>query len=238
MKKKLVIATAGLVLVFTSVISVVSVRAFVRDLAGEDHYIGTLAWHRAHPQFLQAQAVPEAPQAPPATQPSETPSARRGRGVPPPAEAAPIPIDAPQYEDRFPTDEDFERYRRSRNALRLGQTLAVGPDETVRDAVVIFGDAVIAGRVTGQLAVVFGTARIESTAVIDGDFLSIGGGVTAQPGAIARRDVVVIGGPLDAPAGFVAGGGQQIVVGSGMLGGWLNEAAPYLSRGPDRKSVV
>jgi len=230
MKKKLIITTVGLVLVFTSVISVVSVRALVRDLAGEEHYVETLAWQRAHAEFLQAQVAAEAPQAPPAPQPSEPPAPRRGRGAPPSVEPAPIPIDAPPNAE-FPTDEDFERYRRSRNAIRLGQDLAVGPDETVRDAVVIYGDAVIAGRVTGQLAVIFGTARIASTAVIDGDFVSVGGAVTVQPGAIARRDVVVIGGPLDAPAGFVAGG-EQIVVGSGLLGGWLNEAAPYLSRGP------
>jgi uncharacterized RDD family membrane protein YckC len=226
MKKKLVIATLGLMLVFSSVISVAGVRAFVRDQSRAD-YQRALAWQHAHAAFLRAQAAAEAPQAP---QPSEPPAPRRGRGAPPPEDIAPIPIDAPRFEE-YPTDEDFERYRRSRNAIRLGQNLAVGADETVRDAVVIFGDAVVAGRVTGKLAVVFGTARIASTAVIDGDFVSVGGAVVVQPGAIARRDVVVIGGPLDAPAGFVAGG-EQIVVGSGMLGGWLNEAAPYLSRGP------
>jgi uncharacterized RDD family membrane protein YckC len=51
-----------------------------------------------------------------------------------------------------------------------------------------------------------------------------------QDGAAVRRDLVVIGGPLEAPAGFGAGGGQ-IVVGSGMLGGSLDAAVPFLSRG-------
>jgi hypothetical protein len=114
--------------------------------------------------------------------------------------------------------------------VRLGQDLTVAPGDVVREATVVFGNATIAGRVTGDLRVFFGTARILSTAVIDGDFITVGGGVNVQPGATARRDVVVIGGPLDAPAGFVAGG-QQVVIGSGLLGGWLDAAVPYLSRG-------
>lgn len=205
-------------------------------------------------QFMQApQAQAEAPQEAAAPQrPGRAGQAGRA-GAPGPPEGQ--GIETPQEPQRIevpegtrprisadgreiilePRDDQFgdfdpELWRRSRNAVRLGQDLTVGPDEVVRDAVVIFGNARIAGRVTGQLAVIFGTAEIERTAIIDGDFITVGGGVTVQPGATARRDVVVVGGPLDAPAGFVAGG-QQIVVGSGLLGGSIDALVPYLSRG-------
>jgi uncharacterized RDD family membrane protein YckC len=237
MKKKLVIATVAMVLLFSSVISVVGLRAFVRDMSRAD-YIRSLAYERARAEYALGQQAPEA--AAPVEEPrapggQPTAPRRGGRGAPPPT-AAPgpdrpstIPVDAPQYEDRFP-EFDVELWRRSRDAVRLGQDLTVAPGDVVRDAIVVFGNATIAGRVTGDLRVFFGTARILSTAVIDGDFITVGGGANVQPGATARRDVVVIGGPLDAPAGFVAGG-QQVVIGSGLLGGWLDAAVPYLSRG-------
>jgi len=60
--------------------------------------------------------------------------------------------------------------------------------------------------------------------------VSVGGSVTVQEGAAAHRDLVVVGGPLEAPAAFAAGG-AQIVIGSGMLGGSLNAVVPFLSRG-------
>jgi uncharacterized RDD family membrane protein YckC len=216
MKKKLVVATLGLIVIFSSVISVVSVTAFVRDMTRHS-YVQELAWARTRAQFLAAQAaqaaqVPQPPQAPAPDAPS-------------------IPIDAPDPDTQLPVTDDFELYARSRSAVRLGQNLTVGPDDVVRDALVVFGNATIAGRVTGDVVVIFGSTRILSTAVIDRNFVSVGGTVTVEEGATARRDVVVIGGPLDAPAGFI-GGGEHIVVGSGVLGEWMNQAVPYLSRGP------
>jgi uncharacterized RDD family membrane protein YckC len=197
---------------------------------------------------VQAQ-VPPTPAEEPADQPNAPRQGRRG-GPTPPAEPPTIPIDAPQDTtvvttadgrtvvlSRRQTDQPFEigerdyaAWERSRNAMRLGQNLTVGPNDTVRDAVVIFGDARIAGHVAGDLLVWFGKAEIERTALIEGDFVSVGGSVTVQEGAAVRRDLVVVGGPLEAPAGFGAGGGQ-IVIGSGMLGGSLNAAVPFLSRG-------
>ena len=189
---------------------------------------------------------------PPAGDPAEQPPVpRQGRrGGPAQAEPPAIPINAPQDTtvvttadgrtvvlsrnqpgDPFAIGErDYTLWERSRNATRLGQNLTIGPNDVVRDATVIFGDAQVAGHVTGNLLVWFGKAQIERTAVIDGDFLSVGGSVKVQEGATVRRDLVVVGGPLDAPAGFGAGGGQ-IVIGSGMLGGSLNAAVPFLSRG-------
>ena len=222
MKRTLVIATIGLVLIFTSVVSVATLRAFA---VRHDHR-QFLAWEHRRAEFARFAQAQE-PQAPPeAAVPPSVPPNRRGVPEPP----APIPIDAPSFEDQFGDERYGELYWNSRNAFRLGQDLVIGPNDVTRDASVVFGDAVVSGRVTGNLVVIFGTARIAKTAIIDGDFVSIGGRATVEEGAVARRDVIVIGGPLDAPAGFSAAGGQ-IVIGSGILGGSLEGLVPYLTRG-------
>jgi uncharacterized RDD family membrane protein YckC len=227
MKRKLIIATLALAVVFSSVISVAAVGAFMREKTAGDLRQAQL---REHARLELARATRlQAAQAQ-AREPAEPPQ-QRGRGAAEPAAEPPtLPINTPRYEDSFPSDEDIELWGRSRSAMRLGQNLTVGADDVVRDAVVIFGDVTIAGRVTGDVHVYFGNARIQSTAVIDGDLVSVGGTVRVQPGATARRDLVVIGGPLDAPAEFAAGG-EQVVIGAGILGGSLNAVAPYLSRG-------
>jgi len=219
MKRKLVVATIGLALIFTSVVSVATLRA----LAVRHDHGQFLAWEQRRAEFARFAQAPEPPAAPETPQ-SPVPPNRRG--VP----APPIPIDAPRFEDQFGDERYGELYWRSRNAFRLGQDLVIGPDDITRDAAVVFGDATVSGRVTGNLVVLFGTATIQKSAIIDGDFVSIGGKATVEPGATARRDVIVVGGPLDAPAGFSAGGGQ-IVIGSGMFGGSLEAIVPYLSRG-------
>ena len=231
MKRKLVIATMAIGVIFSSVISVAAVSALVREKSRAD-FRRSLQYERAlrTPGSVEYALAAQA-QEPPAPEPAPAPAPRPGRrGLPTPTvETPPIPIDAPRYEDQFP-ERDYELYGRSRNAMRLGQNMTVGPNDVVRDAVVIFGDARIAGHVTGNLLVWFGKAEIERTAVIDGDFVSVGGSVTVQEGAAAHRDLVVVGGPLEAPAAFAAGG-AQIVIGSGMLGGSLNAVVPFLSRG-------
>jgi len=231
MKRKLVIAAMAIGVIFSSVISVAAVSALVREKSRAD-FRRSLQYERAlrTPGSVEYALAAQA-QEPPAPEPAPAPAPRPGRrGLPTPTvETPPIPIDAPRYEDQFP-ERDYELYGRSRNAMRLGQNMTVGPNDVVRDAVVIFGDARIAGHVTGNLLVWFGKAEIERTAVIDGDFVSVGGSVTVQEGAAAHRDLVVVGGPLEAPAAFAAGG-AQIVIGSGMLGGSLNAVVPFLSRG-------
>ena len=219
--KRLVIATLLLLIPVSSVVTVAAVTSFTRERTFERRlHQRWIAQGVVAAQLLQAQtpAQPEPPRG-------------RGRGGPPPAQEpeaqAPADVDAPPPPfDVFDNDPGFY----ARNAFRLGQDLTVGQNDTVRDAAVVFGNATVAGHVVGNLVVLFGTANIASTAVIDGDFVIVGGGAKVQPGASARRDVVVVGGPLDAPADFVAGGGQ-IVIGSGIFGGALDELVPYLSRG-------
>jgi uncharacterized RDD family membrane protein YckC len=228
MKRKLIIATLAIAVVFSSVISVAAVGALMREKTAGDLRQAQLYEHARLRLARAASLQAEQPQTP---EPAEPAAPGRGRGAAaPPGEPPTLPIDTPRYEDQFPTDADIERWERSRSAMRLGQNLTVGPNDVVRDAVVIFGDVTVAGHVTGDLHVYFGNARIRNTAVIDGDLVSVGGTVTVQPGATARRDLVVIGGPLDAPAEFAVGG-EQVVIGAGILGGSLNAVAPYLSRG-------
>ena len=245
MKRKLVIAALALGVIFSSVISVAAVSAFVRERSrfefkrtpqyalalqtpgSVERYVALR--RPGTPEYALAMRAQE-PAPPTAEPPQQPPAPRQGRrGGPPPAEPGPIAINPSVYDGRFP-ERDYEAWERSRNTMRLGQNLTVGPNDIVRDAVVIFGDARIAGHVAGDLLVWFGKAEIERTAQIDGNFVSVGGSVTVQDGAAVRRDLVVFGGPLEAPAGFGAGGGQ-IVVGSGMLGGSLDAAVPFLSRG-------
>ena len=192
MKRKLVIAAMAIGVIFSSVISVAAVSALVREKSRAD-FRRSLQYERAlrtpgSVEYVLAAQAQEPPA--PAPEPAPAPAPRPGRrGLPTPTvETPPIPIDAPRYEDQFP-ERDYELYGRSRNAMRLGQNMTVGPNDVVRDAVVIFGDARIAGHVTGNLLVWFGKAEIERTAVIDGDFVSVGGSVTVQEGAAAHRDL-------------------------------------------------
>jgi uncharacterized RDD family membrane protein YckC len=140
---------------------------------------------------------------------------------------------APPRERAIPPEppDDVDVFTRStRNAIRIGQDFRLASGDFVRDAVVIFGDARIAGEVDGNLVVVLGNVDLASTAVLRGDFISVGGNVTAAQGVTARREFIVIGGEFNAPPGFIAGG-EQLIIGGGMLGDWLRELAPYLTRG-------
>jgi uncharacterized RDD family membrane protein YckC len=129
-----------------------------------------------------------------------------------------------------PPDDSDVFGRATRNAIRIGQDFRLADGDAVRDALVVFGNATVAGEVDGNLVVVLGRVDLASTAIIRGDFVSVGGTVTAEPGAAARRDVVVIGGVFNGPAGFIPGG-EHVVVGGNLLGNWIQGLVPYLTRG-------
>ena len=210
--RKLLIAAIVLILIVSSAISMAAVSAVMHRRSHADLY-REAAWQQARAEYVLAAQVT-----------SQRPAqVERGPVPPEPPEPPEPPV--------FGPDEQFdEDYWRARDAFRIGQALRIAPEDVVRDAVVIFGDATVAGRVRGDLIVIFGNARVEGTAQIEGDFVVIGGSGTVQPGATAQRDAVVIGGTLDAPPGFSAGGGH-IVIGSQILGGSLTALAPYVSRG-------
>jgi uncharacterized RDD family membrane protein YckC len=132
----------------------------------------------------------------------------------------PVPISA----------QDDWRHDSGRPALRVGQDYTLGKDDSVRELAVVFADAVIEGHVEQCVVVVFGKARLASTASIDGCFVVIGGTATIEAGARIDEDLVVVGGGLQAPPGFTVRG-QHIVIGPAALGGRLDAIVPWLTRG-------
>ena len=94
----------------------------------------------------------------------------------------------------------------------------------------IFGDAVIEGRVDGDVAVILGSAELKSTAVINGSLVVVGGHVKVADGAQVHEDLFVGGGGLDAPAGF-GPGGHYVGIGSSTFDGYFRDLVPWLTRG-------
>ena len=123
---------------------------------------------------------------------------------------------------------EFFRYSR-RSTLRIWQDFFLKSDDAVRQVVVIFGTATIEGRVEGDVVVVFGQARLASTAVVQGSVVVVAGDVTLAQGAAIRQDLVVVGGATDVPAGF-SPGGEHIIVGP-WLGDQMRAVVPWFTRG-------
>jgi uncharacterized RDD family membrane protein YckC len=114
--------------------------------------------------------------------------------------------------------------------FRLGQDYILRTGADVGDAIVVFGDARIEGRVDRDVVVVLGKADIASTAVIDGNLVVVGGTVTIADGAQIGRDLVAIASAFNAPPGFQPGG-QHIVIGANVFGGRLEALVPWITRG-------
>lgn len=125
---------------------------------------------------------------------------------------------------------DLPAWRYRRHALRIGQDYTLRAGDTVREVAVVFGSARVAGRVEGDVVVVFGTAHLESTAIIEGSFVVIGGDARVDSGALVRRDVVTVGTAFDMPGDFIFGG-EHVVVGTAVLGQWMQSALPWLTGG-------
>jgi uncharacterized RDD family membrane protein YckC len=114
--------------------------------------------------------------------------------------------------------------------VRIGQGYTLKSGETAREVTVILGDANIEGRVDRDVIVILGSARLASTAVIDGSLVVIGGGAKAEEGAQIREDLFVGGGGLDASVGF-APGGHYVAVGSAALNEAFRNLVPWLTNG-------
>jgi uncharacterized RDD family membrane protein YckC len=155
---------------------------------------------------------------------AQTTSPPRTQEPPPPVEA---PATQPPVERQ---EEPAPEQRYAWPVVSVFQGHTVRADERVRDLTVIMGDGVIEGRVDNDVLVVLGSAHLGSTASIGGSLVVVGGGVVAQEGARVRRELVVIGGALRAPATFSADY-NQVVIGSPMLGELLDDMTPWLSGG-------
>jgi len=86
------------------------------------------------------------------------------------------------------------RARRREDVIRIGGSVSIDSDETVRgDVVVIGGAATINGEVDGEVVVVGGSASFGPQADIRGDVTVVGGGLSRDPGAVLRGSVQEVG---------------------------------------------
>lgn len=121
-------------------------------------------------------------------------------------------------------------YVTHRGTLRVLQDYHLGPNDAVRQATVIYGNAVIDGLVDWDLQVAFGDLRLTSTAVVNGSVVVTAGNVTIEDGATIRGDLVVIGGAVTAPPMFTAGG-SHVLVGDAWVGRNMRTVMPWITRG-------
>jgi len=127
-------------------------------------------------------------------------------------------------------DEDRFFRMHGRQAVRLWQDFVLRPDETARDVFVLSGSTTIAGTVDGDVVVVLGPVRLESTARINGSLVVTAGDVTVVEGARVAHDFMVFGGGSDLPRSFYPGG-EHIAIGNPWMAARLRDIAPWVTYG-------
>lgn len=84
-----------------------------------------------------------------------------------------------------------ERYR---DIVVTGDSVHIEAGDTVRDVTVMGGSADVKGHVTGDLAVIGGSAHVFDGAHVDGDASAVGGSIQVDEGARIDGEVSVVGG--------------------------------------------
>jgi hypothetical protein len=111
--------------------------------------------------------------------------------------AAPKPGDSPAtIEGPRPLEPEasIPRARRRGDVVRIGGSVTVDADESVRgDVVAIGGSATIDGEVDGDVVVVGGSARFGPQSYVSGDVTAVGGGIVRDPKAVIRGAVNEVG---------------------------------------------
>lgn len=103
----------------------------------------------------------------------------------------------------------------------VGRDYELKAGQTAEEVVVVGGNATIAGRVKGSVAVVLGSLTLKPTAVIGDDVAVVGGSINAASNAVVRGDVVTVGGGIKAEPGFKPGGEQVMLGWSELDLAWL-----------------
>ena len=114
-------------------------------------------------------------------------------------------------------------------AIRIGGDYTVEEGRDVSDVVVVMGNVRIAGHAHRDVVVVFGTAYIDSTAVIDGSLVIVGGHASIGADARIERDLLVFGGSVDAAPGFTPDG-EHVVVDPRAFGVDVEALVPWITR--------
>lgn len=140
-----------------------------------------------------------------ADEPEQTPT------VQPEAENPPLVQPPRKRGKRRPATHHFTSQN---EVVQIGKDVVVASGETVRELVVIGGDATVDGTVEGNLIVISGSAKVNGH--VERELVTILGSVTLGPEAQIGQDAVVVGGPLNIdPKATI--GGQQTVVGLGQV---------------------
>ncbi|MSO56612.1 MAG: hypothetical protein EXQ55_06790 [Acidobacteria bacterium] len=120
----------------------------------------------------------------------ESPATPAAPAVP----AVPGVQDTPNLPDLESGDRAVSRARRRDDIVRIGGSVSVAADETVRgDVVVIGGNATVDGHVDGELTVVGGSATLGPEADIQRDVTVVGGTLVRDPKAVIRGRVQEVG---------------------------------------------
>jgi hypothetical protein len=93
------------------------------------------------------------------------------------------------------------RGRRGQDRVVIGQSLTIGPDETVDRAVAVGGSITVAGHVRRDVVAVGGSVTLTPGARVEGDAVAVGGLVSIEEGATLEGDHVSAGGTIPAMAG-------------------------------------
>ena len=124
--------------------------------------------------------------------------ARDETPVPKPVDPTPPTLDPGSVQRVQPEPPSVPRPRRRGEVIRIGGSVRVEADESVRgDVVSIGGSASIDGEVDGDVVAIGGGVRLGPEAFVHGDVTSIGGGVSRDPKALVRGGIqdIGIGGP-------------------------------------------
>ena len=106
-----------------------------------------------------------------------------------------------------------------------GKDLDLKEGQTANDVVVLARNATIAGKVKGNVVVLFGSVTLKPTAVVGNDMVVVGGSVHAASNAVVRGNVVIVGGGIKEEPGFKPRG-EQVILSSVEFGPpWLKNWA-------------
>ena len=121
-------------------------------------------------------------------------SLARGQAAEPTAKPADTTAPTIAEPDILSEQARTPRSRRREDVVRIGGSVSIDADESVRgDVVVIGGAATIDGEVDGEVVVVGGSASFGPRADVRGDVTVVGGGLSRDPGAILRGSVQEVG---------------------------------------------
>lgn len=114
--------------------------------------------------------------------------------------------------------------------IRIGGDHTVQRGQDVSDVIVVMGNVRISGHAHRDVVVVFGTATIDSSAVISGSLVIVGGQASIDGNARIERDLLVFGGSVDAAPGFMPGG-EHVVVDPRAFGVNVEAIVPWITQG-------